>query len=101
MAHSKARFFLATALIFGSVAGVHAQGTADSITNRDIPTGQNGTMGGTAATGNTGVRTGRGPLSESVPPAVSTINPQQNPQRPLNTWGPALTNPPQQPFGSR
>lgn len=99
MAHPKARFFfVTTALIFEIVAGVRAQGTADSAANRGI--GQNGTMGGTATTA-TGVRTGQGPLSQPIPPAVSTVNPQQNPQRPLGTWGPVQTNPPQQPFGSR
>jgi hypothetical protein len=61
-------------------------------------------MGGTATSG-TGVRTGKGPLSQPIPPATSTTNPQQNPQqnpqRPQNTPGPAQTNPPQEPFGSR
>jgi hypothetical protein len=61
-------------------------------------------MGGTATSG-TGVRTGKGSLSQPIPPAVSTTNPQQNPQqnlqRPQNMQGPAQTNPPQEPFGSR
>jgi hypothetical protein len=100
MAHAKTCWFFATALIFGSVAGAHAQGTADSITNPGTGMERNGTSEGTATTG-TGVKTGRGPLSQPIPPATSTINPQQNPQRPLNTWGPAQTNPPEQPFGSR
>jgi len=65
-------------------------------TRSDTRTG----MGGTATSG-TGVRTGQGPLSQPIPPATSTTNPQQNPQRPQNTQGPAQTNPPQQPFGSR
>jgi hypothetical protein len=55
--------------------------------------------------GGAGVRTGQGPLSQPIPPATSTINPQQNSQgnllRPQNMPGPAQTNPPQQPFGSK
>ncbi len=55
--------------------------------------------------GGVGVKTGKGPLSEPIPPATSTTNPQQNSQgnilRPRNMPGPALTNPPQQPFGSK
>src|SRR5665647_2607265 len=49
-------------------------------------------MGGTATTG-TGVKTGKGPLSQPIAPATSTTNPQQqNPQRPQNMQGPAQTN---------
>ena len=100
MAHAKARLFFATALLFGSVAGAHAQGTADSISNRGTGMERNVTSGETATTG-TAVKTGRGPLSQPIPPAVSTVNPQQNPQRPSIIWGPALTNPPEHPFGTR
>jgi hypothetical protein len=57
-------------------------------------------VGGTASTG-TGVKTGKGPLSHPIPPAVSTTNPQPTPQRPQNMQGPTQTNPPEQPFGSR
>jgi hypothetical protein len=75
--------------------GAVAQGTHDK---------NNNGMGGTATTGH-GVKTGQGPLSQPIPPAVSTTNPQQNlqqsPQRPQNMPGPTQTNPPQQPFGSR
>jgi hypothetical protein len=83
------------ACIAKGIAGARTQGTGN-------PSGTG--MGGTAATG-TGVKTGHGPLSEPIPPAVSTTNPrqnpQQNPQRPQNMQGPAQTNPPQEPFGSR
>jgi hypothetical protein len=51
------------------------------------------------------VSTGHGPLSQPVPPAVSTANPRQNfqqgAQRPQNSVGPVQTKPSQQPFGSR
>jgi hypothetical protein len=100
VAHAKVCLFVATALLFGSAADARAQGTADSVTNRNPGVERNATSGGTATTG-TGVKTGRGPLSQPIPPAVSTVNPQQNPQRPSNTWGPALTNPPEHPFGSQ
>ena len=52
-----------------------------------------------------GVRTGQGPLSQPLPPAVSTTNPQQNSPggilRPQNMQGPVQTNPSQNPFGSK
>jgi hypothetical protein len=95
MTWTKAFQLLATLLVLGSIAVAHAQGTGDK--------NDNGTGG--AATKRGGVKTGRGPLSHPIPPAVSTTNPQQNlqqsPQRPQNMPGPALTNPPQHPFGSR
>jgi hypothetical protein len=56
--------------------------------------------GGTATTG-TAVRTGHSPLSQSVPPAVSTLNPPQSSQRPQNFRGPAQTYPSNNPFGTR
>lgn len=63
-----------------------------------------GGVGGTATTG-TGVRTGQGPLAQPVPPATSLTNTQQNnslnSQRPINSQGPAQTNPSQTPFGTR
>lgn len=81
---------LAAALILASIAIAFAQ------------------SGGTASTNSssgTGVKTGKGPLTQPIPPAVSTTNPSQNypqnPQRPQNSTGPTLTNPPQQPFGTR
>ena len=100
MTPRKVCLFVATALLFGSVAVAHAQGTADSVTNRNTGVERNNTSGGTATTG-TGVKTGRGALSQPIPPAASILNPQQNPQRPLNTWGPTQTNPPEHPFGSQ
>ena len=96
MARTKAVQLLAILLALASIAGAHAQGTGDK---RDNETGNPATTTG-------GVKTGKGPLSKPIPPAVSTTNPQynyQNPQAPLrpqNMPGPALTNPPQQPFGS-
>lgn len=56
--------------------------------------------GGTATTG-TAVRTGHSPLSQPVPPAVSTLNPPQSSQRPQNFRGPAQTYPSANPFGTR
>jgi hypothetical protein len=96
---------LATVLVLGSSAGSLAQGTKDTNGAANSQKSNTGTgMGGTATSG-TGVRTGKGPLSQPIPPATSTTNPQQNPQqnpqRPQNTPGPAQTNPPQEPFGSR
>jgi hypothetical protein len=81
---------LAILLVFGSIADARAQGVSQQNTSR---------IGGTATTG-IGVKTGRGPLSQRIPPAVSTANPQ-NPNRPQNMQGPAQTSPSQQPFGSR
>jgi hypothetical protein len=88
-------FLLATILlVLASVSGAYAQGTRDN------------TYGSGAGTTRHGVKTGEGPLSQSIPLAVSTANPQNNanaraPLRPQNMPGPALTNPPQQPFGTR
>ena len=83
------------ACIAKGIASEHAQG-GDNTSGSE--------KGGSAATG-TGVKTGHGPLSQPIPPAVSTTNPrqnlEQNPQRPQNMQGPAQTNPPQEPFGSR
>lgn len=105
MTSVKTSCLLATLLVFGNSAGTLAQGTGDTdgaATNQKSNTGTG--MGGSATSG-TGVRTGQGPLSKPIPPATSTTNPQQNlqqsPQRPQNTPGPAQTNPPQEPFGSR
>lgn len=98
MARAKVWLLLASALIFGSAAGALAQGTADSIARGSAGIDRNGSPN--RGTG-TAVKTGRGPLSQPIPPAVSATNPQQNPQRPLNTWGPQQTNPPPQPFGSQ
>ena len=101
MAGSKLSRLLISLVALGSIPGAHAQGTnqygGGSYATR--PGGFYGTGGGT------GVRTGRGPLSQPVPPATSLANPGQNyyypqtPYRPQNYWGPAVTNPPQYPFG--
>ena len=97
----KTSYLLATLLVLGSSTGTLAQGTKDTDGAANSQKSNTGTgMGGTATSG-TGVRTGKGPLSQPIPPATSTTNPQQNPQRPQNTPGPAQTNPPQEPFGSR
>ena len=89
---TRAKACLVTLLALGSFAAAHAQGTNDNI------------VGGTATTRG-GVKTGKGPLTQPIPPAVSTTNPNQNlqqvPLRPQNIPGPALTNPSPQPFGSR
>ena len=99
MATTKTTCLLATLLALGSSAGAHAQGVGD--TDGTASRQKSSTdIGGTATSG-TGVRTGQGPLSQPIPPATSTTNPQQNSQRPQNTQGPVQTNPPQQPFGSR
>src|SRR5664280_627102 len=101
MTRVKTSCLLATLLVLGSSAGAHAQGTGDTggaATSQKTDTGTG--RGGTATSG-TGVSTGQGPLSQPIPPATSTTNPQHDPQRPQNTQGPAQTNPPQQPFGSR
>ena len=66
---------------------------------------RNGTAVRKPKASGTGVPTGQGPLSQPVPPAVSTTNPQQNSSgrilHPQNMPGPAQTNPPQEPFGSK
>jgi hypothetical protein len=101
MTRAKIVTLLATLLVLESSAGAHAQGAGDTggaATSQKSNTGAG--MGGTATSG-TGVRTGKGSLSQPIPPATSTTNPQQNPQRPQNTQSPAQTNPSQQPFGSR
>jgi len=89
-------------LALASIAGANAQGIGD--TGSSTSKKSNSGVGGTATSG-TGVRTGQGPLSQPIPPATSSVNPRQNfqqtPQRPLNVQGPAQTNPPQQPFGTR
>jgi hypothetical protein len=98
MAHLPATILLAALLAFGAIVDARAQS--------GTPSGQNTRtgLGGTATSG-TAVRTGRGPLSQTIPPASSTLNlqqnSQQNSQRPLNAPGPVHTNPSQQPFGTR
>jgi hypothetical protein len=103
MTRAKIVRLLATLLALVSIAGVHAQDIGDTGGAAAAKKPSTG-MGGTASSG-TGVRTGRGPLSQPIPPATSTTNPRQNfqqsPQRPLNMQGPAQTNPPQHPFGTR
>jgi hypothetical protein len=93
---------LAMVLALANVAGAHAQGIGE--TGGTTSSKSNTVAGGTATSG-TGVKTGQGPLSQPIPPATSSANPRQNlqqgPQRPLNMQGPAQTNPPQQPFGTR
>ena len=88
----------AMVLLAGGVAA-NAQGTGYDGTT----TGQS--SDGSPENGKTAVKTGRGPLSQPLPPAVSTTNPGQNlqqaPQRPVYSPGPTMTNPPQHPFGTR
>jgi hypothetical protein len=87
------------------VAGF-AIGTAPGIQILDhgnIRTAESGLQtgaGGTATTG-TAVRTGHSPLSQPIPPAVSTVNPPHSSQRPQNFRGPAQTYPSPNPFGTR
>src|ERR1041385_5408617 len=98
------RFVLVIALAIAAVTWrtvvvTHAQDSSDHNRAHNSGTG----VGGTASSG-TGVRTGQSPLSQPIPPATSTINPQQNfqqaPQRPQNFRGPAMTYPSQHPFGT-
>jgi hypothetical protein len=91
MTRAKTLQILMTLLALGMLVGAYAQGTGDTSINRT----------GTARTG-TAVKTGHGPLSRPIPPAVSTLNQQQQyPQHPQSIQGPTQTNPPQQPFGSK
>jgi hypothetical protein len=90
MTSQKTRLMAAILVVVTSTAAARAQGTGR------IGTG----AGGTATTG-TGVPTGSGALSQPIPPAASTLNPPPNRQRPQNYRGPALTSPPQNPFGTR
>jgi hypothetical protein len=88
---------LASLLTVGLLTGAQAQSGQTTNSERK--------MGGTAS-GGTGVRTGRGPLSQPIPPAAGSIyNSQQNlqggPLRPQGVQGPVLTSPSQQPFGTR
>jgi len=84
---------LVSLVLLGTMTSAHAQGTGDN----------SATQSGGGASG-APVQTGSGPLAQPIPPAASSANPRQNlqqdPQRPQGTWGPARTNPPQQPFGS-
>jgi hypothetical protein len=95
MACSKFYRLLISLVVLSDLASANAQ--SGGYTAR--PGGVYGTGGGT------GVRTGRGPLSQPIPPATSLINPRQNyyypqtPYRPQYYGGPAVTNPPQYPFG--
>ncbi len=91
MTNINARCLLAAAIVISGVAGAHAQtdGDADRVT-----TDQRSNTG-------SGVKTGRGPLAQPTPPATSTMKPQQDSQRPQNMQGPAQTNPPQHPFGTK
>ncbi len=110
---TRARFsqLLVSLALLGSMTCAHAQGIGDTGATQSGGTGapQSGgtsaTQSGEASGTGSPTPTGRGPLSQPIPPAVSTVNPrqnlQQNIQRPSNTWGPAQTNPPQHPFGSR
>jgi hypothetical protein len=97
---SKTSCVVAGLLLLAGTAAANAQGTDNS---GSTTTGQNSNSGSESR--GTGVKTGRGPLSQPIPPAVSTTNPgqnlQQSPQRPVSSPGPATTNPSQQPFGTR
>lgn len=91
----------ATLLVLVSISSGHAEDTGydgGAATSKKSDTGTG--MGGSATSG-TGARTGHGPLSQPIPPATSTLNPQQDPNRPQSRRGPAQTNPSPQPFGSR
>jgi hypothetical protein len=91
MVRQIASAILATTLLLIITPGAGAQtGTAG---------GPKTGTGGTATSG-TGVKTGQGPLTGRIPPAASTTNPQNNPQRPQNMQGGAVqTKPPANPFG--
>jgi hypothetical protein len=107
MACSQFSRFLISLVVLGNIPSAHAQGTSQyeyggggSYATR--PGGFYGTGGYSGG----GVPTGRGPLSQPIPPAASLRNPRQNyyyyPQTPYrNYWGPTATNPPQYPFGAR
>jgi hypothetical protein len=105
MACSKFSQLLINVLILGGISSAHAQGT------NQYGGARSGGYGTTQPGGFYGygtavpTPTGRGPLSQPIPPAVSSINRgqniQQDPYRSQNYWGPALTNPPQYPFGVR
>lgn len=105
MVWTKTGRFLAALLLLAGTAGANAQSAGDNGGHATRQKARAGSDAGGTETKGTGVRTGSGPLSQPIPPAVSTTNPGQNlqqyPQRPSNAPGPALTNPPQQPFGSR
>lgn len=97
MTKATRRYLLAAMIALGSIASANAQSTGIRVaTDQKSSTD----MGGSATSG-TGVKTGKGPLNQPIAPAASTMNPQQNPQRPQNMQGPASTNPPEHPFGNR
>lgn len=97
---SKVMLVGAAMVLLAAGVAANAQGTGY---NGSTTTGQS--SNGSPENGKTAVKTGRGPLSQPLPPAVSTTNPaqnlQQSPQRPAYSPGPAVTNPSQQPFGTR
>jgi hypothetical protein len=113
MACAKFSRLLIGLVVLGNIPNAHAQGTnqyAGGGNYATRPGGFYGTGGYYYRSGDyyrgSGVPTGRGPLSEPIPPAASLINPRQNyyyyPHRPQNYyWGPTATNPPQYPFGAR
>jgi hypothetical protein len=98
---SKLMWVGAAMLLLAGGFAANAQGTGND--GRTTTTGQSSNR--SSENGKTSVKTGRGPLSQPLPPAVSTTNPgqnlQQSPQRPAYSPGPAMTNPSQQPFGTR
>jgi hypothetical protein len=121
MACSKFSRLVISLVILGNIPNAHAQGT-----NQYGGSGSYATRpGGFYATGGyyhaSGVPTGRGPLSQPIPPAASVINPYYYPQTPYRHyyypqapyrhyyypqtpyrpryWRPTPTNPPQYPFG--
>lgn len=100
MVSSKFAWLLTASLVLGNSPIANAQGTNQYGGSGGYVTGQGGSYGA-----GTGARTGQGPLSQPVPPATSLTNPRQNyyypqsPNRPQNYGGPAVTNPPQYPFG--
>lgn len=102
MAFSKYYWLLIGFVVIGSIPTAHAQGTNPYSGRGGYVTGLGGSYG---TGGTTGIRTGQGPLSQPIPPATSLTNPRQNyyypqtPNRPQYYGGPAVTNPPQYPFG--
>jgi long-subunit fatty acid transport protein len=92
MPNAQSYWLLVTLALFAGAACANAQQT-------------NSNSAAKIGTSGAPVATGHGPLSQPVPPAVSTANPRQNAQqgsqRPQDYGGPAQTSPWQQPFGSR
>ncbi len=106
MACSKCSLLLVSLLFLGTTPHAHAQGTQQNLYggSGSYATRPGGYYGGG------GIPTGRGPLSQPIPPAASTINPYQNrqyyypgpanpPERYWSYPGATPTYPSQHPFG--